>query len=106
MNFLNQRELTVEATDIKQLIKASIEIAKKDGYSGFKPLLHLDKKMPPVLCSPLQIQKVILNLLRNAIDALQGANVNGTDITIKVLKDEKNSNNCFFKSFVCKCFGF
>lgn len=96
MNFLNQRELVVEATDINQLIKASIEIAKKDGYSGFKPLLQLDKKMPPVLCSPLQIQKVILNLLRNAIDALQGAKVSDTDIaitdiTIKVHKDEKNN---------------
>ena len=91
MNFLNQRELTVEATDINQLIKASIEIAKKDGYSGFKPLLHLDKKMPPVLCSPLQIQKVILNLLRNAIDALQGAKASATDITIKVQNDKKNN---------------
>lgn len=96
MNFLNQREFVVEATDINQLIKTSIEIAKKDGYSGFKPLLQLDKKMPPVLCSPLQIQKVILNLLRNAIDALQGEKVSDTDIaitdiTIKVQKDEKNN---------------
>lgn len=91
MNFLNQRELVVEAADINHLIKTSIEIAKKDGYNGFKPLLRLEKKLPPVLCSPLQIQKVILNLLRNAIDAVQGANVSATDITIKVQKDEKNN---------------
>ncbi len=91
MNFLNQRELVVEAADINHLIKASIEIAKKDGYNGFKPLLQLEKKLPPVLCSPLQVQKVILNLLRNAIDAVQGANVSATDITIKVQKDEKNN---------------
>ena len=89
MNFLNQRELAAEAADINHLIKASIEIAKKDGYSGFKPLLQLEKKLPPVLCNPLQVQKVILNLLRNAIDAVQGANVIATDITIKVQKDEK-----------------
>lgn len=91
MNFLNQRELAVEAADINQLINASIEIAKKDGYSGFKPLLQLEKNLPPVMCSPLQVQKVILNLLRNAIDAVQAANLSATNITIQVEKDEKNN---------------
>jgi PAS domain S-box-containing protein len=91
MNFLNQRDLAVEAADINQLINASIEIAKKDGYNGFKPLLLLEKKLPPVLCNPLQVQKVILNLLRNAIDAVQAANLSATDITIKVQKDEINN---------------
>lgn len=91
MNFLNQRELIVEPADINHLIKASIEIAKKDGYSGFKPLLQSEKKLPPVLCSPLQVQKVILNLLRNAIDAVQGADVTAAHITIKVKKDETSN---------------
>ena len=91
MNFLNQRELTVEPTDINYLIRTSIEIAKKDGYSGFKPLLQLEKKLPPVLCSPLQVQKVLLNLVRNAIDAVQETDLSATNITIKVQKDEKNN---------------
>lgn len=91
MNYLNKTELVVEPIDINQLIKAAIEIAKKDGYNGFKLLLHLEKNLPPVVCSPLQVQKVILNLLRNAIDATQESGHVKTDIIIKVQKNEQEN---------------
>lgn len=91
MNYLNKTELVVEPVDINQLIKASIEIAKKDGYNVFKPLLHLEKNLPPVICSPLQVQKVILNLLRNAIDATQESGHAKTDITIGVQKNDQGN---------------
>ncbi len=91
MNYLNQRELVVEPTDINQLIKASIEIAKKDGYSGFNPSLNLEKKLPLVTCCPLQVQKVILNLLHNAIDAVQESGITQTNINIKSQKNEQGN---------------
>jgi len=91
MNYLNKTELVVEPVNINQLVKASIEIAKRDGYSGFKPLLYLEKYLPSVACCPLQVEKVILNLLRNAIEATQGSGHARADITIRVQKNEQGN---------------
>ena len=87
LNFLRQSDLIAEPVDINHLVKTSIDIAKKDGYGGFNPALDLEKNMPPVLCNPLQIQKVILNLVRNAIEAIRGSSsITAANITIKVHK--------------------
>lgn len=91
LNFLRQSELVVEPTNINRLVKAAIDIAKKDGYGGFHPLLKLEQDMPPVLCNPLQVQKVILNLVRNAIEAIHGSGVTAANITIKVRKMAKKN---------------
>ena len=40
---------------------------------GFQILLHLDKPLPVVNCDPIQIQQVILNLLRNGFDSMECA---------------------------------
>ena len=79
LNFLRQNEMAAEPTDINRLVKTCIDIAKRDGYGGFNPELDLEKGIPSVMCNPLQIQKVILNLVRNAIEAIRS-----TDITAKI----------------------
>lgn len=91
LNFLRQSELVVESADINHLVRASIEIAKKDGYGGFNPVLQLEQDMPLVLCNPLQVQKVILNLVRNAVEAIRGSGVAAANITIKVRKMAKKN---------------
>lgn len=91
LNFLRQSELVVEPADINHIVKASIEIAKKDGYGGFNPVLQLEQNMPPVLCNPLQVQKVILNLVRNAIEAIRGSGITTANITIQVRRMAKKN---------------
>lgn len=91
LNFLNQNKFIVETADINHLVKASIEIAKKDGYDGFNPVLELGHDMPPVICNPLQVQKVLLNLVRNAVEAVHDSGITTANITIKVHK-MKNKN--------------
>lgn len=86
LNFLKQGELVIELADINELVVSSIDIAKKDGYGSFNPILQLDQSLPPVLCNPLQVQKVILNLVRNGIEASHEAGMPVTSITINVGK--------------------
>lgn len=91
MNYLAQREMVVEPVDINQLIRTSIDTARKDGYNSFNPSLHLEKNLPHVMCCPLQVQKVILNLLRNATDASQESGFTEAGITISSQKTEKEN---------------
>lgn len=91
LNFLRQSELIVDSADINKIVRAAMDVAKKDGYGRFNSMLQLEKDIPPVLCNQLQIQKVILNLVRNGIEAAQGSGVKNAYITIRVAKMAENN---------------
>lgn len=91
LNFLRQSELTVDSADINKIVQVSIDIAKKDGYGRFNPILQLEKDIPPILCNQLQVQKVILNLVRNGIEAVLGTGVKTANITIKACRAAENN---------------
>lgn len=83
LDFLHQGELEVEPLDINALIRETFPIAKKDFYGGVNIELHLEQGIPLVLGNHLRIQKVLLNLLRNGIEASRGAGLTA-EIAIKV----------------------
>lgn len=70
LHFLKQTEFKLEPTCLSALIPATLEIAKKDANGDFKYTLSIAPDLPPVLCSATQVQKVILNLIYNAIEAV------------------------------------
>ncbi|HSD83575.1 MAG TPA: PAS domain S-box protein [Anaerolineae bacterium] len=84
INFLQSGELVTEPMHLHSLVQEALVIANKDGYGKFNPLLHVEPDLPPVLGNPLQVQKVLLNLLRNGIEAIREAGFAAADITIKV----------------------
>jgi len=84
LDFLNQSDSHLESTDLNQLISCTVEIAQKDGFGEFKPTLLLAHNIAPVMCNPLQIQKVLLNLIRNATEAQSGSDKEPVNININV----------------------
>ena len=89
--FLQEGELLTERFDLNDLVTDALNIAKGDGYKEFQPILHLDKKLPAVMANRIQVQKVLVNLLRNAVEAMRGAGVLNTEITLMV-RTHKNMN--------------
>jgi two-component system, LuxR family, sensor kinase FixL len=82
--FLQDGELITEHFDLNDSVKESLLIAKGDGYSEFQPILHLQKNMPAVLANRIQVQKVLVNLLRNAVEAMRGVGFANNEITVTV----------------------
>lgn len=82
--FLQKGKLVTERFDLNNTVNEAINIAKGDGYGGFSPLLQLEQNMPEVLGNQIQVQKVLVNLLRNAVEAMRGAGVPASAITIMV----------------------
>ncbi len=82
--FLQKGELVTERFDLNNVVKEALNIAKSDGYGGFHPVLQLEQNMPDVLGNQIQVQKVLVNLLRNAVEAMRGAGVLTSAITITV----------------------
>ncbi|MGB4813350.1 MAG: PAS domain S-box protein [Methylophilaceae bacterium] len=82
--FLHAGDLVTEVFDINQLVKDALNIVKADGYIGFQPKLQFEENMPLVKANRLQIQKVLVNLLSNAVEAMRVAGVPMTAITVHV----------------------
>lgn len=82
--FLQAGELITERLDINDAVLDALNIARGDGYKEFVQKLRLDQNMPAVLANRIQVQKVLVNLLRNAVEAMRGAGLPNAAITITV----------------------
>ncbi len=84
LDFLHQGEAPSEPLDLNEVVREALAIAAESGYGGFHPVIELERKLPPVVANRLQLQKVLVNLLHNAVDAMRGAGVPAAAITITV----------------------
>ena len=82
--FLQEGELITECFNLNDSVKDALNITKSDGYVEFKLFLYLDKKLPPVLANRIQVQKVLVNLLRNAVEAMRVAGAANSEIAVMV----------------------
>jgi C4-dicarboxylate-specific signal transduction histidine kinase len=72
--FVKNRATRTETLDVNRLIEDVQVLAESDARSNdVRLLLDLAEGVPPVSADPVQIQQVLLNLIRNAIDALNEA---------------------------------
>ena len=61
-----------EFVNVNHLVKQIEELAAIDARPrGARIRLDLDESLPEVWCDPIQIQQVILNLVRNSVDAME-----------------------------------
>ncbi|MDP1522791.1 MAG: PAS domain S-box protein [Methylotenera sp.] len=84
ISFLHKGELATEPFDLNDTVQNALILTQSYGYGGFYPILQLEQNMPNVLANKVQVQKVLVNLLRNAVEAMRGAGVPGAAITIRV----------------------
>lgn len=82
--FLQKGDLVTEKFDLNDAVKEALNIARGSGYGEFYPILQLDRTMPEVLGNKVQVQKILVNLLRNAVEAMRSAGLRSSAITITV----------------------
>ncbi len=72
------------------LIEQIEELATIDAQTrGARIRLDLDTSLPSVWCDPIQIQQVILNLIRNSVDSMEAGDFcNGDEIVLRTSTDE------------------
>ena len=84
--FFKKRKGERELCHINDLIRESVEISHADTRLLDHPvILDLNADLPFIMADPVQLQQVILNLLRNAIDAVE--DVQGIPVTIASQKN-------------------
>ena len=79
--FLQKGELITERLILNDVINEALSIVYSDGYGRFHVDFNLEQNLPPVQCNRTQIQKVLINLFRNAIEAMDASDLPTLTIT-------------------------
>lgn len=86
-----QRDSHQELTNCKALITEVHRLAEVEAHlRNFVIFLRLDRKLPVIKCDPIQIQQVILNLLRNGMESMQ---TNRCPLGSKIILQARNTDS-------------
>ena len=73
-SFIKKSSSELESVNTNELVSEVVQLAEVDAHRhGIPVYLHLADAMPNVRVDAVQIQQVILNLIRNALEAMDGA---------------------------------
>lgn len=87
--FMQKGELVMKQFDLNHVLKEALNITKGDGYGDFSTQLALEPAMPEVLGNEVQVRKILVNLLRNAVEAMRGAGVTSSAISITISTNQQ-----------------
>ncbi|MGA8146492.1 MAG: PAS domain S-box protein [Gallionellaceae bacterium] len=90
LDFLSTNEFTTDAFDLNQEIVGMLDAARSEHELQIHSVLRLEAGLPLVTANRTHIQKVLLNLLHNGIEAMQEADVSmpSITVTVRMLKDK------------------
>lgn len=89
-SFVRKRESHHEITDVNQLIRDIVKLAEFDARIHHYAIhLVLEKNLPRAVIDPIQIQQVILNLIRNGVEAMRGIEDAQGAVTVRTLRSEE-----------------
>ena len=89
--FVQKRESGRQEASCKELIHDIAALAEVDTRNNRIPLsFSIARGLPNVMVDAVQIQQVILNLIRNGIDAMLGADRTSEGISVEVARIENN----------------
>jgi len=91
LTLLQKGEAISESVDINSSVHEALDFVKEDGYlHAVKINCDLDATLPPVAANHLQIQKVLINLLQNGLDAMQDSETRTGTITLTTRRSARD----------------
>ncbi|MDO9106896.1 MAG: PAS domain S-box protein [Methylovulum sp.] len=85
---LHNNDIISEPVDINGSIRDALAFIKADGYlRAFKTKLNLADDLPLVAANGVQIQKVLVNIMRNSLESMEENGINDGTLTITSCAD-------------------
>jgi two-component system, LuxR family, sensor kinase FixL len=87
--FVSKGETERRTQNLNQLVEEALALGLVGARQlGVRVSLELDHDLPPVTVDPVQIQQVIVNLVRNAVEAMEAVERRELMITTRMIGDE------------------
>lgn len=84
LTFLSKTETFKTSVDVNALVHSAVELMQPEAMThGISIRHHLSEGMRTVLAEAIHIEHVLVNLLRNAIDAIRDAALKGGVVTVE-----------------------
>jgi two-component system sensor kinase FixL len=91
-DFVRGGESRRALTAVKPLIDAVLSLARAEAIQqGVEIEARIDPGLPAILADPVQIEQVMLNLLRNAMDAMEAANTERRSIVVETRRKSSHA---------------
>jgi nitrogen fixation negative regulator NifL len=84
LDFLHKGDVETAPLDINEVIREAIAVTRESGHTDLQAELDLQPDLPPVSGNRIQVQKVLVNLFHNGIEAMREAGVAPAAIAILV----------------------
>ncbi|SEN50038.1 PAS domain S-box protein [Nitrosomonas marina] len=91
IEFLQKREIQTEKLNLNRIIEDALLQLHSDGYGAFHLALDLEPDMPLITANKIQVQKVLVNLIKNSVQAMRGEGTVHSEIAI-ILKTLPGEN--------------
>jgi two-component system sensor kinase FixL len=90
--FVRGGEFRRTSTEIKPLIDVAVSLTRTEAMQQEVEIeAKVDPGLPVVLADQVQIEQVLLNLLRNAMDAMEAANSKSRSIIVEARRNSKHA---------------
>ncbi|HUN91079.1 MAG TPA: ATP-binding protein [Burkholderiaceae bacterium] len=84
LQFLQKAETATEAVDVNGVVAVALAVVESDGYGGFRAEVNLAPDLRPVRINQMQIERVLVNLMRNSVEAMRAAGIESRSISITI----------------------
>ncbi|MEZ5830184.1 MAG: ATP-binding protein [Dongiaceae bacterium] len=82
-SFARKEKGHLEQVDVTQVLSAAVELVQhRNRRIGADISLHVPERLPPVRASPVRLEQVFVNLLGNALDAVEASDAPRIEVTV------------------------
>lgn len=93
-DFLHQSEEQKEYCDLGQLIDAAIEWIQPTAKKANVTIKRQFTDQSVALVNRIKLEQVVINLIKNSIDAINGADIQNGEVTISLVKSDADQQTC------------
>ena len=88
-SLLQKRELQLETVDVNEIASHVQQLVQADGRRRNITLKFiLDRTLPPIQADPIHLQQVMLNLIINAMEAVDSGSTTSRLVEVRTLRDD------------------
>lgn len=91
---LHRPDTEREPIALSTLLRETIRVSRANGLTDYEVTVDCATDMPLVLVNRLQIEKVLLNLIGNGVEAMRQANIRRGKIRINVNMNDEGTEAC------------
>lgn len=84
LQFLQKGGTQTEDVDLNRAVRNALAIVESNGFGGFQAELDLEPGLRRVRANRVQVEKVMVNLMRNSVEAMRGAGIATQSIRVTI----------------------